>query len=194
MPAHLAVKRGEPPERLGARLGLARMLDITQPTGVADEVGHRHERRERGGEHHGTRARSAAAVRRREGLVQVEVHRVDAEIARAGFSGNRIEIGAVGVEERARPMHRRGDREHIALEQPAGVRVGQHEGSNLGGDMLFHLDGIHRAVAAGRHRLDPISQQRRTRRIGAVGGFRHQHDRACVGARGERRLDRHQAA
>ena len=47
-------------------------------------------------------ARTAAAVRRGEGLVQVQVHDVDAEIAGARLAAERIHVGAIHVEQ-ARP-------------------------------------------------------------------------------------------
>ena len=59
---------------------------------------------------------------------------------------------------------------------------------------LLHLLRIDRAVGARRHRLDPVAEQRGGRRIGAVRRLRHQHDRALLAARLERRLDRHHAA
>ena len=52
---------------------------------------------------HGYRAGpgSAAAVRRRKCLVQVEVHHVDAHVAGAGDADERVHVGAVHVEQRA---------------------------------------------------------------------------------------------
>ena len=61
-------------------------------------------------------------------------------------------------------------------------------------EMLLHLLRIDRAVGPRRHRLDPVAEQRGGRRIGAVRRIRHQHDRALLAARRERRLDRHHAA
>ena len=48
-----------------------------------------------------TGAGSAAAVRRGEGLVQVEVHHVDAQIARADDAQQGIQVGAVAVDQAA---------------------------------------------------------------------------------------------
>ncbi len=52
---------------------------------------------------HGHRAgaRTAAAVRRGEGLVQVQVHHVDAEVAGPRLADQRVHVGAVHVEQRA---------------------------------------------------------------------------------------------
>ena len=126
--------------------------------------------------------------------MQVDVHRIDAEIARPHLADDGVEVRAVGVEIGARRVHRVGDRHDVALEQPAGVRIGQHDGGDVLREALLHLLRIDRAVRPRRHRFDPIAEQRRGRRIGAVRGIRHQHDRARLAARRERRLDRHHAA
>ena len=70
---------------------------------------------------------AAAAMGRREGLVEVDVHGVDAEIARLHLADDGVEVGAVGIEIGAGFVHRLGDGDHVALEQPAGVGVGEHD-------------------------------------------------------------------
>ena len=126
--------------------------------------------------------------------MQVDVHGVDAEVAGAHLADDGVEVGAVGVEVGTRRVHGLGDGHHVALEQPAGVGVGEHDGGDLGRQPLPHLLRIDRAVGARRHRLDAIAEQRRRRRVGAVRGFGHQHHRALLAARGQRRLDGHHAA
>ena len=68
---------------------------------VAHDLGPREERVDAVG--HGDRpgARPAAAVRLRERLVQVEVHDVEAHVARAGDAHHGVEVRAVVVERRA---------------------------------------------------------------------------------------------
>ncbi len=83
----------------------------------------------------GPGTRTAAAMGRREGLVQVDVHGVDAEVARPHPADDGVEIGAVAVEVGARLVHGLGDLDDLALEQPAGVGVGQHDRGDLGPDM-----------------------------------------------------------
>ena len=51
------------------------------------------------------RARTAAAVRRRERLVQVHVDDVEAHVARAHLAEDRVEVGAVVVQQPARLVH-----------------------------------------------------------------------------------------
>ena len=57
-------------------------------------------------------------MRRREGLVQVDVHAVDAEIARPHAADDGVEVGAVAVEEGARLVHRRGDLDDLGSNRP----------------------------------------------------------------------------
>ena len=59
---------------------------------------------------------------------------------------------------------------------------------------FFTSSGSTVPSGARRHGLDAIAEQRGGRRIGAVRRIRHQHDRALLAARRERRLDRHHAA
>ena len=63
---------------------------------------------------HGAGARAAAAVRRREGLVQVQVHDVHAEIAGPRDAHQRVHVGAVHVEQRAVRVEHLGDFRDVA--------------------------------------------------------------------------------
>src|SRR3712207_8870547 len=48
-------------------------------------------------EHHRAGARAATAMRRRESLVQVDVHGIDAEIARLRLADDGVEVRAVAI-------------------------------------------------------------------------------------------------
>ena len=136
----------------------AGVLDEPRAVRIGDDVRQRRERRERRRQHHRTRARAAAAMRRREGLVQVDVHGVDAEIAGPHLADDGVEVGAVRIEIGAGRVHRLGDRHDVALEQAAGVGVGQHDGGDVRREMLLHLLRIDRAV-----RRAPASTRRDSR-------------------------------
>ena len=140
-------------------------------------------------------AGSAAAMRGREGLVQVDVHGVDAEVAGPRLADDGVEIGAVAVEIRPGRVQRLGDLDHLRLEQPARVRIGEHDGRDLGTEQRLDVVHVHPAVVACRHRLDREAEQRGGRRIGAVRRFRHQHDppRRSLALRVDGGLDRHHA-
>ena len=57
--------------------------------------------REIGADADGAGSWSAAAMRRRERLVEVEVHDVDAQVAGAGDAQDRVEVGAIVVDQPA---------------------------------------------------------------------------------------------
>ena len=101
--AHLAVEGLQAAERLavdpGAVLGDGPAVAVLHDPGIGRI------RRQRRRQHDRTGARPAAAVRRREGLVQVDVHAVDAEIARPHAADDGVEVGAVAVEVGARRVH-----------------------------------------------------------------------------------------
>ena len=86
---------------------------------------------------HRTGARTAAAVRRREGLVQIEVHHVDAEIAGPRDADQRVHIGAVHVEHGALVVQDLGHAHDVVLEHAERVRVGHHQRGDVLGDQLF---------------------------------------------------------
>ena len=81
---------------------------------------------------HRAGARTAAAVRRREGLVQVEVHHVDAEIARPGDADERVHVGAVHVDH-ARPSRAgcRPPARMFSSKTPSVFGIGDHDGRDV---------------------------------------------------------------
>ena len=135
-------------------------------------------------------------MRRREGLVQVDVHGVDAEIAGPHLADDGVEVGAVAVEIGAGGVHGVGDLDHVALEQAAGVGVGQHDRRDVGAETLPHL--VERRPC---RRRAPARASTAKPSSAAVAGlvpcaeFGHQ-DRpvACSPRAVERGPDRHHAA
>ena len=157
-------------------------------------VRHRRIGRERGRQHHRAGARAAAAVRGREGLVQVDVHGVDAEIAGPHAPDDGVEVGAVAIEVAARPVHRVGDVDDVVLEQAAGVGVGDHGAGDVGAELGLEGGEIDAAAIVGGHRIDLVAAGRRGRGIGAVRGFRHQDALARIALGQQRGADGHDAA
>ncbi len=78
-----------------------------------------------------TGARAAAAVGRRKGLVQVDMHGIDTEVARTDATDNGVEVGAIAVEITAGRVNQVGNGDDVALEQAAGIGVGQHDRRQL---------------------------------------------------------------
>ena len=93
-------------------------------------------------------------------------------------------------------MHRLGDFDDLALEQAAGVRIGQHDRGDVRPERRAHRRRADGSVGARRHRAHGKADQRGGRRVGAVRGIRDQHDVAAgaLAVRRDRRLDRHHAA
>ena len=65
-------------------------------------------------------AGASPAVRRREGLVQVEVHDVEAGLAGPEATEDRVQVGAVHVGDGPRALHRRNDLVDLVLEDAEG--------------------------------------------------------------------------
>src|SRR3546814_4825536 len=102
---HLAVEGGHAAEAPGVMILRRFLLDEGVVIVLLLDEGKRREGRQCFGEDDGTRTGPASAVRRGEGLVQVDVHRVNAEVARTDAADDRIKVRAVAIDESARVMH-----------------------------------------------------------------------------------------
>ena len=195
--AHLAVEGRHAAKRLLAILEAGFRFHQFQPAFRLADEGQRRERGKTARQNHRTGARSAAAMRGGEGLVQVDVHRIDAQIPRPRLADDGVEVGAVAVEIGIGGVDGRGNLHDVPLEQPAGVRVGQHDGGNVAvilRNRLLHRGQIHRAVVLGVDGDDLEAEQRSGGRVGAMGTFRHQHDLRITARSDMRGLDCHHAA
>ena len=127
-------------------------------------------------------ARTAAAVRLRERLVQVEVHDVEAHVARARAAHHRVEVRAVVVQRRADAVDDLGDLLDVAVEHAERVRVGEHQA----GDVLVGLGAqvldVDAAVLVGADLDDLVAAHRHRRRVGPVRGVGREDLRALVAA------------
>src|SRR6185312_4204684 len=119
---------------------------------------------------HGAGAGAAAAVRGGEGLVQVEVHDVDDEVAGAGLAAEGVYVGAVHVEECALGVEDVGDLVDLGLKDADGGGVGEHEGGGVGVDHAGELGEVHHACRVGLEVGDLITDDRGGRGIRPVGG------------------------
>ena len=173
-----------------------RVLREPQAAGIPHDQGQRREGRQRLAEHDRAGAWAAAAMRGGERLVQVDVHGVGAEVAGPRLARDGVEVRAVAIEIGAGLVQRGGDLHHIALEQPAGVRVGEHHGGDVRPELLAHGLNADGSVLAGGHGAHREAEQSGGCRVGAVGRVRNEHDAPRIGlaARFERRADRDHAA
>ena len=125
-------------------------------------------------------ARAAAAVRDAEGLVQVQVAHVAAELARRGHAHQRIHVGAVDIHATAVRVHQLAQLLHAGLEHAVRARVGDHHRGQVpavllaGALQVVEVDVALR-VAGRHHHLQ--AHHLRARGIGAV---RRRGDQADV--------------
>ena len=124
--AHLAMKGGHPAEvgMLFARR-ISSSTSLKPPSALRDDIGIG----AKGASASDSTTGPSPARRRHAGwrsFVQVDVHRIDAEVARTHLAHDGVEIGAVAIDIAADRMHRVGYRLHVALEQPAGIGIGDH--------------------------------------------------------------------
>ena len=69
-----------------------------------------------------------------------------------------VEVGAVAVEVGARLVHRRGDLDDLALEQAAGVGVGQHDRRDVGAERGLRGGEVDAAVGVWPGSASPCSR------------------------------------
>ena len=191
---HLTMKSDHASERLA--FSLISMLDQFQPRLACN---HTRQGRKRGqplGQNRWPGTGAAAAMRRGECFVQVNVHGINAQIPGAHASDNGVEIGAVAIEVATRLMHRIGNGNNIAFKQPACVGIGQHNGGDVIAELVAKRRQINTPVIAGGNFINAEAQERGRRRICAMGRFRHQHPHAPVNlaARLDRGANGHHAA
>ena len=142
--AHLAVEGAHASERaIGPVL---RPFHQIKAAFAVYDPGHRRELRQGFRQHHRPRARPAAAMGRGEGLVQIDVHGVDAEIAWAHPADDGVKVGPVTVEIGARLVGQARDFHDVALEQAAGVGVGNHDGGDVRAELGGEVGEIDPAV------------------------------------------------
>ena len=107
--------------------------------------------------------------------MQIQVHEVDAEVARTHLADQRVHVGAVHVEQAALGVHDFGDLVNLLLENAERIGIGQHQRS----DFFIHLrrerGHIHHAARVRFQILHRITHHGGGRRIGAMRGVRNQN-------------------
>ena len=75
-------------------------------------------------------------MRRGKRLVQVQVHHIHAEVARARHARQRVHVGAIHIQQRALRMQDFGDLRNLLLENTQRRRIRQHQRGNIGRHLL----------------------------------------------------------
>lgn len=126
---------------------------------------------------HRSDARTAAAVRDAEGLVQIQMADVAAEPARPRQAHQRVQVRTVDVDLPARLVHQRAQFGDLVLVHAVRRRIGDHDaGQPVGviGDLGAQIVQVDVAVVAAGHHLDPQPRHGRRRRVRAVRAGRDQ--------------------
>ena len=108
-------------------------------------------------------------MRRRKGLVQVQVHHVHAEVAGARLAHQRIHVGAIHVKQRALGVQNVCDLVNLAFKNSNRGGIGQHQRGGIFVHLLLPSSArsMH-AVGVRFEILHLVTADRRGRRIGAV--------------------------
>ena len=93
-----------------------------------------------------TTTRTASAMRGGEGFVEIDVHDIEAHIARTTYAKHRVEVGAIVVHECATIVDELGYFGYLAFEESEGVRVGHHHGSHAVVEQALEVVDIHHAI------------------------------------------------
>ena len=127
------------------------------------------------GHRHGPGPRAPAAVGGGEGLVQVQVDDVEAHVAGPHHTQDGVEIGTVVVEETTDLVDGIGDGHDVLLEEPQGVRVGEHDPGHVLVEHRAQRLEVDTTALVARDRDDLVAAQCHRGRIGAVGGVGDDH-------------------
>ena len=146
------------------------MTRVRLATSVSDQHRRRQKRLEKCLAGHRTGAGTAAAVGRGEGLVQVQVHHVHAEVAGPRLAHQRVHVGAVHVEQRALGVQNVGDLVNLALEDADGGGVGEHQRGGFFVDLASERFKIDAAFGVRLEVLDRVAADGRGGWVGAVRG------------------------
>ena len=106
--------------------------------------------------------------------MQIDVHGVDAQIARADPADNGVEVGAVAIKVGPRRMGQAGDLDNVPLEQAAGIWIGDHDGGHIVRELGLQVGKVDAAIFGLGDFGDGIAHEGRRRRIRAVCRGRHQ--------------------
>ena len=153
------------------------------------------ERNEMGSHADRSHARTAAAVRNAERLVQVDVADVGPHVGGPGEADLRVHVGPVHVDLPAALVHDLADSLHLLLEDAVGRRVGDHQGGQavlVLVRLLLEIGEVHVALLVAGDHHDLEADHDRGGGVGAVSGDGNEADIAVAFSRGVIPADREQ--
>ena len=119
------------------------------------------------------------------------MHDVETDVARTDAAEDGVEVGAVAVSQPAGLAHEAADLRSVRVEEPEGVRTGEHDPGQLVVEVQPELVEVDVAVGVRRDFLRRKTRDCGARRIGAVGVVGDQHDLARLAAFVVVRRDHH---
>jgi hypothetical protein len=117
---------------------------------------------------HGAGAGAAAAVRGGEGLVEVVVHHVHAEVARLRDADEGVHVRPIHVQQGAGVVDHLGDLDDLRLEPADGARVGEHQRRDVGSERGLERREIGESLGVGLDAADGEAGQGRRRGVRPV--------------------------
>ncbi|MPM85661.1 hypothetical protein SDC9_132742 [bioreactor metagenome] len=63
----------------------------------------------------------------REGLVQIEVHYINAQVTGTGNAEQCVEVGAIAIDKPTAGVYQLDDLQHVLIKQTKRIWVGQHQ-------------------------------------------------------------------
>ena len=124
---------------------------------------------------HWARARAARAVRRGEGLVDVDVQAIEAHLGRFDHAQNGVQVGAVAIHQTADAVDGGGYFAQPCFKEPEGIRVGQHQADHSVVQLGFKLCQVNVAIGVRGDRDTDKTGHGGGGRVGAVGRIGYQH-------------------
>ena len=78
--------------------------------------------------------------------MEIDVHDIEAHIARTTYAKHRVEVGAIVVHECATIVDELGNLRYLAFEESEGVGVGHHHGCHAVVEQALEVVDIHHAI------------------------------------------------
>ena len=116
-----------------------------------------------------TASRTSTAMRCGEGLVQIDVHDIEAHVARTAHAEHGVEVGSVVVHQTATIVHQSCYLWNLGFEDTQGVGVGHHHAGNIIAKQWFQVLNIHRTIGSTLHLHNLQTAHRSRSWISAVG-------------------------
>ena len=113
-----------------------------------------------------------------EGLVQIDVHHIEAHIARTAHAEHGVEVGSVVVHQTSALVHQPCYLGNLFLEDTQGVGVGHHHAGNVIAKQRLEVLHIHGAVGGTLHLHNLQTAHGSRSRVGAMG--RVGNDNLCT--------------